>query len=46
VLLDRDKAIAGMFSVLALPALFLIDRHGNVPRQYDGYNKESTCANC
>jgi peroxiredoxin/outer membrane lipoprotein-sorting protein len=40
VLLDRDKAIAGMFSVSALPALFLIDRDGNVRAQYNGYNKD------
>ena len=37
VLLDRDKAVAGRFSVSGLPALFLIDREGNVRAQYTGY---------
>jgi peroxiredoxin/outer membrane lipoprotein-sorting protein len=38
VLLDRDKAVAGKFSVSGIPALFLIDRDGNVRAQYTGYS--------
>jgi outer membrane lipoprotein-sorting protein/peroxiredoxin len=38
VLLDRDKSIAGKFSVSAFPTLFLIDKDGNVRAQYTGYN--------
>ena len=38
VLLDRDKSVAGKFSVSAFPTLFLIDRDGNVRAQYTGYN--------
>ena len=38
MLLDRDKSVAGKFSVSSLPALFLIDRDGNVRAQYTGYN--------
>jgi peroxiredoxin len=38
VLLDRDKSVAGKFSVSGIPALFLIDRDGNVRAQYTGYN--------
>ena len=38
VLLDRDKSAAGKFSVSGIPALFLIDRDGNVRAQYTGYN--------
>jgi peroxiredoxin/outer membrane lipoprotein-sorting protein len=38
VLLDRDKTIAGKFSVSGIPALFLIDRDGNIRAQFEGYN--------
>ena len=38
VLLDRDKALAGKFSVSAIPAVFLIDRDGIVRAQYTGYS--------
>jgi peroxiredoxin len=38
VLLDRDKAVAGKFSVDGIPSLFLIDREGNVRAQYTGYS--------
>jgi peroxiredoxin/outer membrane lipoprotein-sorting protein len=38
VLLDRDKAVAGKLSVSAIPALFLIDRDGNIRAQYTGYS--------
>jgi outer membrane lipoprotein-sorting protein/peroxiredoxin len=38
VLLDRDKTVAGKFSVSGIPSLFLIDREGNVRAQYTGYS--------
>ena len=38
MLLDRDKSVAGKFSVSGIPAVFLIDRDGNVRAQYTGYS--------
>jgi peroxiredoxin len=38
VLLDRDKAVAGKFIVSGIPAVFLIDREGNVRGHYVGYS--------
>ena len=38
VLLDRDKQVAGKFSVSSIPVVILIDREGIVRAQYTGYN--------
>ena len=38
VLLDRDKSVAGKFTVSGIPAVFLIDREGKVKAHYTGYS--------
>ena len=38
VLLDRDKALAGKFSVTSIPALLLIDRDGDLTARFDGFS--------
>jgi len=37
VLLDRDMALAGKFSVTSIPALLLIDRDGDLSARHDGF---------
>jgi peroxiredoxin len=38
VLLDRDETVGRKFAVNGLPAMFFIDREGNIRAQYRGYN--------